>query len=423
MSLHYSVEVAEEPFPDARSCHVAVTWKDTILIWGGKSFNEDDGTFTDHKTDIYCHISGQWHRKDTIGDAPPGYREAAVEVINDSMLVLGKWPDDRLGLYSLNLKTWVWTYFTPEGHAPTDPCFLRSWVYKGNIYYWNSLNLGNGRLLCYNTSKNSWEWPVDKGAIPSKRLRSYVTISKDTVFVFSGNNFDLPYTDLHTLDMATLRWSKVHDNLSTGKVPNGIKRSATLTCISESKAVLFGSVFDGEHPNETITNDCWLLHLDKARKLMNKPHKCSSLKNGLGLFAQLGRRLTGRAMVTDIKATSPATIWTRLPNHFLRRNHAAVVEQVSQRLWVIGGEFESPTSSQVLKMSHNLVTLRDLAIDCAARSITQDDSRLLPHQLPQQLGKEVEEYRAKIGGVNVCNAEKGCIVCQQYAENDTQFDE
>ena len=111
----------------------------------------------------------------------------------------------------------------------------------------------------------------------------------------------------------------------------------TLTKVSASTAVLYGY-------------GSWILDLHKAKQIQH-----------------------------------PSSIWTRIPYEYptSRREHAAVIEPISQRLWILGGfekEFfneEDTSTSDILEMPIN-VSLRDLAIDCAARSISPNDPKLAP---------------------------------------------
>ena len=52
-------------------------------------------------------------------------------------------------------------------------------------------------------------------------------------------------------------------------------------------------------------------------------------------------------------------------------------------------------TSDVLKMSLKLLPLKDLAMDSAARNISDNDPRLLPDSYPKALKNEIVEYRSK----------------------------
>ena len=94
-----------------------------------------------------------------------------------------------------------------------------------------------------------------------------------------------------------MTWRQVYGTIKNdnpGRIVTGRKGPHTLVTISKSAAVLFGAFYS----NGISHDDCWLLDLHKARE-----------------------------------QKEPSIIWTRLPNHFSRGGHAAVVEPVSQRPW------------------------------------------------------------------------------------------
>ena len=331
---------------------------------------------------IYYHHSGEWSKKETKRNGckmPTPFQDfLIVQVINDKMIVvdLGK-----IKISSLDLNTWIWEECKPEGKPPTTSYGISSWVHKQKIYFFGGGGKflqpeigGSSQLFCYNYPNNCWERPMQAGDIPSPRSCHYTIISSDTVFLFGGGR-----NDLHLLNMEDMIWKKVHDDMPTEAriTPNG-QGKHTLTLISQSTAVLYGSYFagDGHHGHD----DSWLLNLNGAKQFKD-----------------------------------PSLIWSKIPNHHLRFCHEAVLEPVSQSLWVMGG-FDGNMyvyTSDLLKMSFNLAPLKDLAIDHVARRIDTEDQRLLANQLPRDICNEIENYRSKIGNVNICSAEGGCQVCQQ----------
>ena len=66
------------PHCDQRYGHVAVTWKDATIIWGGKSLNE----LSDPSL-VSCHLYGKWIQKKTTGDVPAHFIHASASVIDD----------------------------------------------------------------------------------------------------------------------------------------------------------------------------------------------------------------------------------------------------------------------------------------------------------------------------------------------------
>ena len=361
MAAPYKIQRSMLPIPHAHS-RVAVTWNNATIVWDPIRFYL-----------IHYHISGEWLQKETTGYAPwcvSALNNITAEVVDDKIFVVGT---PSATVLSLDLNTWVWEECKPEGQAPPRSFGKKSWVHKQKIYFFGGgYNAGSSQLFCYDYSNNCWEWPTQAGDIPPPKFHHSTMISGDTVFLFGGGK-----NDLHMLNMEDMRWKKVHDEMPTGSRLVPYRRGKhTLTRISKSSAVLYGSYRD----DGRYYDDSWLLNINSAKQLKD-----------------------------------PSFIWSKIPNHHLRLRHAAVLEPVSKSLWVIGGVDgnSGAYTSDLLKMSFNLLPLKDLAIDHVARRIDPKDQWLLPNELPRSIKKEIEDYRAKIGDVNICSAEAGCQVCQQ----------
>ena len=65
---------------------------------------------------------------------------------------------------------------------------------------------------------------------------------------------------------------------------------------------------------------------------------------------------------------------------------------------MIGGEDDTPDgfTSDVIKMSCNVVPLKALAMDHIARSFSNNDPRLSSDNYPIRLINEIEEHRSNI---------------------------
>ena len=115
-------------FVHKRAGHVAVTWKDITMIWGGHMMPPD-------KNDpiiVYCHRNGKWFPKTTGGDIPIAREGASAAVVEDTLyLMCGRcsnyWEDKELmsDIYALDLNSWNWTKLTPTG-SPPFKCFFTS---------------------------------------------------------------------------------------------------------------------------------------------------------------------------------------------------------------------------------------------------------------------------------------------------------
>ena len=370
----FEIKKSDLSLPEGRRDPVAVAYGKAIIIWGGDN-NEEEDVSTSH---VDYHVSGKWTRIVTTGESPPSSSGIVnqVQVVNGKMMVLDADRCCHSIIYSLDLKMWMWERFIPSGIQPPKSTFMSSFLYDEKIYFFGGktkltedpVNGSiHGHLFCYNIETNAWEWPNVEGEIPSPRNCHLTIISGDTAFLFGGSG-EMWLNDLYTLDMPSMRWRKVHDNHhEQGEAPNGRDPLMyTLTIISEDTAVLFGG-------DDTDEDNSWLLDLHNAK------HE-----------------------------KDPSSVWTRIPNHFSMQQYsgyAAVLEPVSQTLWVLGGQFHG---NRILKMSYKLASLKDLAMDKIARI----NFRLLPGQIPTQLRNEIATYKDKNGEVLLCSREGGCTDCQ-----------
>ena len=371
MAVQVSMKKSAVPLPCEVYRHVAVTWNNTIVICGAG--HQDPY--------VYFHISGRWTKKITSGETPPSYWHPNAHVFNDQMFIKHK-----SGMYSLDLKNLAWTKVIPNGEPPSrSGIFTTSWLHHGKIYYFgcslvehDGFNDGLKQLFCYNISSNSWEWPRTEGDIPSKRIGAKTISTKTMVVLFSGHN---PYVanglnDLYIMDMETMRWKRVHGNIQSGEVPRGYTANRTLTCISKSRAILFGV---DVYQNRELIDDCWLLDLDKALQLME-----------------------------------PTEIWTKIPSNLKKGHHAAVVEPISRHLWVTGGVnyHGNHSASDVLEINIiEVAPLKEIAIHRTVRDICANDPRLSEETFPRSLRHEIEAQRSEVSGHNSCMEDKKCLAC------------
>ena len=410
MAMPGRIQTALSPLPHTMVCHVAVTWNNATLIWGGYRINHGPENII-HYTDIgtpisvyisvpidrhtvFHHLRGKWTKRETSGDLPFTVNFRNAQVFRDKMFCLiGKESDADMMVYCLDLHTWKWARIIPSGARPSmsyNDLYDSSWVHDEKIYSFRGLHdqTTNNRLVSYNISTNSWEWPNAGGDIPSPRYNPLISISDDTAFLFGGlcrnpNGVVGPlsvHNDLYILDMPSMTWTKVHGNLSGGEGPKGGNPfKYTFTCTSQFTAVLFGASFD-HTTHQWEDAGCWILNLQHAKQLMNPPE-----------------------------------IWTKITLPHIRAGHAAVLQPLSKRLWVIGGcDVKNSIGDEsgarqfpktILKLNFNqLRPLKDLAMDCVARNICVHDPRLGEDQMTRQLRNDIdiEAYRCEIGDQYSC---------------------
>ena len=376
-----SLNIQKSVLPHRTFYHLAVTWKNATLIWNGINTINYDGHLVKSNT-VNHHHRGKWTTFETSGDFPKrGIMEIyeGAHVINDKMFVLNE-GNGLIVVHSLDLHSWKWEKLIPAGGTVPSVANqgVRSWVYDGkiNVLGGNDFSQMSIQLVCFNIATSSWEWPKQSGDVPSPRTYPLVTISSDTLFLIGGFSFETSnpreggsYNDLHLLDMPNMMWKRVHGNVPNGQGPKRCcSPGYTFTTICHSTAAMIGTYYDSD--SDILNDDCWLLNLHKAKKLMD-----------------------------------PSSIWTKISNPCLvRDSHAAVLQPLSKRLWLIGGFNEKGPARNILKLDFNqLRPLKDLAMDCVARNICAHDPRLAPDdQMTRQLRAEIEAYRCEIGDQSGC---------------------
>ena len=362
-----------------RSGHVAVTWNNATLIWGGLGMKPMEPSRVIDPSVVHIHFNGKWMEKNTTGDTPTESVNASANVMDGKMFVVGgfRYPErvrSENCIYVLDLVTWLWEKLNPNGNTPhcigSEPsCPLKSWPYKGKIYVYSCYC--RMKLMCYNTSTNDWEYPIVSGQKPSIYLNPSIIIRDDTIFLFGGFTEIMDgsgslqtVNDLYILNMKSMRWELVHGSNPHNAIPCA-RSDHSLTLISQSAAVLYG----GHNQSDETLGDCWILDLDKARPGLQ----------------------------------DPSTIWTRLnqPQLQPRAYHSAVIDSVSQRLWLIGGS-NAPLiwgglGNELIgpeKITVSAVPLKILAAECAAKRICKDDPRTQPDQFPKSLSAVMEACRS-----------------------------
>ena len=396
-----SVEVSKIPFPEVVATLKIVTWKHTVIVWGRVQTAQEDSN------KIYFHQSGKWTLKETVGDAPldaiSSVGFATLHVINSKMLVFGVYGDGSV-IYSLDLNSLVWSRLTPGGDGPSAVrSSMSSWVYAGKVYcfggYINSDEHGNcstNDMFCYNISKNHWDRVPQKGGIPSPRVHCKVIVKDDAVFLWggacvrlSGGSVDDQFrNDLHVLNMKTMTWTGIHEDLPPGTGP-GKERGHTASRISHSRAV-FITAFSIKS-NKSYGDECWLLNLENVKK------------------------------PTDI-----SQVWSRVPTHIMRSGSESVMDPVSKKLWLIGGRdvdrdnpnhpwqtLRSRWTTDVLEVTLDVPSLKNTLLDHVARSVRSEDPRLSSAELPVELKRDIDACKIKVGKLYRCTAAvNDCWVCQ-----------
>ena len=243
MSVPFNIQKATTSFPCPVTAHVALTWRNSVVIWGGSSPPEARRDLSV----VYHHSSGEWIRMETRGDVPEHAIQTSVRVIEDQLIMVDAnyYNCDTATVHSLDLNNGMWTKHIPSGSPPRKTFLMGTWVHGRKLYCFGGytqytqsggMTYATNQLFCYNSLNNSWEWPLQWGDIPSPRYELLTMISGDKVFLFGGKRATLEcYSDLHILDLTSVKWERVqnNNNSSTGKAPKRTHSGfATLTSIS-----------------------------------------------------------------------------------------------------------------------------------------------------------------------------------------------
>ena len=112
-----------------RAGHVAVTWRDSVIVWGGAKYvvekkqlenncvQRTQKAITKTICKVYIHNGGEWITKHTSGDVPLHSLVPAAHVIKDTMWVFGGHNEEyecNFSVYSLDLISWSWRRVTYE---------------------------------------------------------------------------------------------------------------------------------------------------------------------------------------------------------------------------------------------------------------------------------------------------------------------
>ena len=414
------------PFVHNRSSHVAVTWKDLVIIWGGTADEHRWPSEFDPNA-VYCHMDGKWIAKTTCGDVPGIRENAGAEVLDDTMyLMFGEYEGWRIcdGIYALDLNSWRWTKLNPKGTPPFKCSSLSTWIHNGKFYGfggkiskddmpsdWDSypdylvvteitepsgMDPFTNQLFCYNVAANCWEWPSACGDMPPPRYNHTTIVCAnnndaficgDAAILFGGQGIIRErlghMNDLYILRLDDMVWIRAHRSMISRGIPR--KRAEhSLTLVSSKSAVLFG----GEKQRSSSPlipsdddfghGDCWILN-------------------------------TERLLNYDFDLFHPSYLWKRCwyqenrPSSLdaTRLCHRAAVEPVSKRLWILGGAIgwmmHEPYPTEIISMSFNSAApLRLLAMESALSHFDPTHPVWEAHKIPQHLRTELEDRRSHV---------------------------
>ena len=166
-------------------------------------------------------------------------------------------------------KLWV---FGGAGHMVPEINLIEHGDFKSYVNR-NIPLFSNNQLLCFDPSGNDWTNPKCQGTAPSPRMMHTCAAHGDKVWLYGGlaainvvnsSRFD----DLHQLDMLSLTWTIIEENLIKSH-----RFGCTLTAVTDHQLVLHGG-------GRLVHNPCcctWIVDVTGYRKVtpLSKPVSCS----------------------------------------------------------------------------------------------------------------------------------------------------
>lgn len=273
-----------------RTGHVAVKYKDCMLIWGGykeAELNSSERYLPSEDLWVYNPKTESWFVKKCHGRLPSGTSGCSAVVLNDNMYIFGGYRDNGNSneLYVLNLITSEWSLVASNDPVPIPSDKLVGWQYQEKLFFFGGFGFEpdtmesirvkrardfrfvpdpqsplkyrrgwNNQFICYDPESKKWSCPEYKGEAPTARAAHAAAVVNNKVYIFGGRHQRSRINDLHCLDMETMTWS---GNIETlGNVPCG-RSWHSLTVLNDTTLVLYGGF---SQLNEAL-DDCWHLNL------------------------------------------------------------------------------------------------------------------------------------------------------------------
>ena len=374
-----------------RKNHIALQWKECILIFGG--WGEKERPCVPSHVQVLCN--GKWRCVKTTGrnfiaeedvqDIPMAelllLNPRTARVVGDKVYVMATKDGTDGSLIEkvcvLDLARWSWTDLTPKGNAPIMATSSTSWLHDDKIYVFGGRwkgdigiahalsyrtghhenvysggKIATNQLFCYDTTTNTFEWPLNDILGPPRYGHSSF-LHGNAVFIFGGLGADnMVNNELLVMDLETKKMKPIQADMTDNSIP--WKRTFhSMTKTSTGKAILYGGF--GSHEGSLklglALGDCWILHVERI--------------------------LSG-------KVTQPADLWSKVVTSGElepRFAHSAIIEPQSERLYVFGGglwgkDMHWMPSNKTRVVSFTTAPLELLAMERAVARYDAEDQNL-----------------------------------------------
>ena len=282
--------------PEARSGHVAIFHKGSMVIFGGYTEiiingQRKDKFMSTNEIWMFDIELSVWNKAKTKGSPPAsGISGATSCVFNDSIIIFGGFADafGRSSIvFELNLITLQWMNLTKDdrikGRYPSERDKLICWQYQNKIVYFGGfgpppitdVNGHNGRfcfdkeprghfegigwnsdvcvLQCSSSGKFSWFYPQIESESPSPRAAHAGCKIKNLGYVFGGRHDTSRVNDMYYLDLDNYTWHKMNYN---SVAPVG-RSWHILEKMSDHHLLLYGGL---DSYGETLS-DIWIFDI------------------------------------------------------------------------------------------------------------------------------------------------------------------
>ncbi|RDD47007.1 Kelch domain-containing protein 2 [Trichoplax sp. H2] len=293
--MPFSVDFPIPPFVKPRCGHVAVYYKERVILWGGyyndPTTNRESYINCD-QLDIYNPYTGEWKTKRLTGTLPSNNCCSVGCVLNGCLYVFGGEVNNCTSskLYAIDLKTFLVKLLSTSGDIPSPRnklccwregnkmyvfggyCNMRDYVHENGPYkivkdtFSYRVDLFENLSSCYgwsnelyqfDTVRNEWSLVhTDIKDLPVPRAaHSCVKIGKK-VYIFGGRFQERRRNDLFCLDMQSLTWKTLKpDTQDCENEPVG-RSWHTLSPINRDKLLLYGGLGSS---GELLENDAWII--------------------------------------------------------------------------------------------------------------------------------------------------------------------
>ena len=260
-------------------CHVAATFKNFIIVFGGDSCDV---------IWIYNIYTDQW-RKQVLPDkqlCPPDTSNFCAVTIRDEIYMFGGdvYCSYTNALWKLTItprEPFIWSNISAKSQEKTpSPRENHSgWEYAGKLWTFGGIGEwgiphgylhqqgefdlagANNQLLCFDPSRQEWTNLRSSGTIPMHRYSHATATTGTKLWLYGGLNiFYGELDDLYQLNLPTLVWTKIETDMK----PLG-RSKCSLTAVIDKQLLLYGG-YNNLSPSLryswvfNISDMAWRLH-------------------------------------------------------------------------------------------------------------------------------------------------------------------